>query len=183
MLKALATDAFFIAAVFFETFAALSIAESTNLVVLREEFEPILAFYRGHVAPILAAGTHLVYAHPPQWYVDASVLSVFLFFLFFLSQTRSAMAPYEDPSVPGLSVSAPRAHEALIDWLLPPIVCAIGALILAPTLLPFLTLPAALVLASGRFEAKICWFHFPRGYFPNFIMTVAAFAAILISQR
>ena len=95
MLKALATDAFFIAAVFFETFAALSIAESTNLVALREEFEPILAFYRGHAAPVLAAGTHLVCAHPPQWYVDASVLSVFLFFLFFLSQTRSAMAPYE----------------------------------------------------------------------------------------
>lgn len=183
MLKALATDAFFIAAVFIETLAALSLAESASVIRLREEFEPIVAFYRGLAAPWLAAGTHLAYAPPPQWYVDASVLSVFLFFFFFLSQTRSAMAPYEDPSLPGLSVSAPTAFEAFIDWLLPPIFCGIGALLLGPALLPFLTFPAAFLLAMRRFQGKISWFHFPRGYFPNLIMTGLAFGAILILQR
>ncbi|MFZ0572409.1 MAG: hypothetical protein WAM63_18210, partial [Rhodomicrobium sp.] len=149
MLRALTADAIFIATLFIEILAALSLIQARQAAVLREEFTPVLSFYRTEVAPVLGYGANAVWPSPPQWFADASILAAILFFLFFIAQARKAMAPYD-------SLPAQAPIEAVIDWALPAALCAIGALISGPTLLPFLTLPAALLLGIGKLAARPC---------------------------
>lgn len=172
MLGALTADAVFIAAVFVEVLAALSLLQSVQGIALREEFEPVLGFYRTHIAPVLAYGANVIWGAAPQWFADASILAAILFFLFFIAQARKAMAPYE------AAASLARA-EAVIDWALPALFCALGALVFGPTLLPFLTLPAALFLGLGRLMERPCWFEVSRGYYSNILCLGAALIGML----
>jgi hypothetical protein len=176
MLRALAVDAVFIATLFTEVLASLSLLQSTHSIVLREEFEPVLAFYHASVAPILAVGSNVVWHSAPQWFVDAAVLSAILFFLFFIAQARKAMAPY-DPAAE-LTVA-----EAFIDTLLSGLFCAGGALILGPTLLPLLTLPAVLLIGAMQLAGGRCQFELSRGYYVNLLCLGAVLSGILILQR
>jgi hypothetical protein len=176
MLKALVADAIFIATLFAEVLASLSLLQSTHLIALREEFEPILAFYHASLAPVLAVGLNLFWHSAPQWFVDAAVLSAILFFLFFIARARKAMAPYEP-------AGEPSAAEAFVDWLLPAVFCAAGALVLGPTLLPLLTLPAALLIGILQLAGRQCRFELSRGYYVNLLCLGAVLGGILILQR
>ena len=177
MLRALAADAVFLAALFVEALASLSLLQSVRAVTLAEAFEPMLRFYRGGLAPLLAIGANVVWRPAPQWFVDASVLSAILFFLFFIAQARKAMAPYE-PAAGKLS-----RVEAAVDWLLPAAFCAAGALVLGATLLPLLTMPAALALGAGQRMGRFRWFELSRGYYFNLLCLGAISGAALILQR
>jgi hypothetical protein len=179
MLRALSADAIFIAAVLAETIAALSLLQSGHAIVLREEFEPVLAAYRGQALPFIAAGADVVWPLRPQWFADASLLAAIFFFLFFITQTRNAMAPYDGAEPAG---DASRA-ERLIDWALPVVLCALGAVILAPTLLPFLTLPAALLLGAGKLLGLHSWFQVSRSYYVNILCLGGALLGILGLQN
>ncbi len=176
MLRALTADAIFIAALFIEILAALSLLQAGQAAVLREAFEPVLAFYRTGVVPVLGYGANAVWPSPPQWFADASILAAILFFLFFIAQARKAMAPYENPPSQG-------PIEAALDWALPAAFCAIGALVSGPTLLPFLTLPAALFLGIGKLAARPCWFELSRSYYFNLLCLAAVLGPILVLQR
>ncbi len=176
MLRALMADAIFIAAVFIESLAALSLLQARHLAVLREEFEPVLAFYRTQLVPVLGYGANIVWPSAPQWFADASILAAILFFLFFIAQARKAMAPYEEP------LSQARI-EAVLDWALPVAFCALGALVTGPTLLPLLTLPAALFLGLGRLAGRPCWFELSRSYYFNILCLGAVLGLILVLQR
>ncbi len=176
MLRALMADAIFIAAVFIEILAALSLLQARHVAVLREEFEPVLSFYRTQIVPVLGYGANSVWPSAPQWFADASILAAILFFLFFIAQARKASAPYEEP------LSRARI-EAVLDWALPVVFCAFGALVFGPTLLPFLTLPAALFLGLGRLAGQPCWFELSRSYYFNIIYLSAVLAGILGLQR
>ena len=146
MLRALAADAVFIAALFVEALASLSLLQSVHAIALREEFAPVLGFYNAKLVPVLAFGANAVWRPAPQWFLDAAVLSAILFFLFFIAQTRKAMAPYE-------AVQTSTRIEAFVDWAFPAVFCAAGALVLGATLLPLLTLPVALLLGAARLAA------------------------------
>ncbi|MBI4723694.1 MAG: hypothetical protein HY765_01340 [Rhodomicrobium sp.] len=183
MPMALAADAVFSAAVFFEILAALSILQLEYGTALREEFAPVLAFYRQQAVPILASGARFAYANAPQWFQDASILAAVLFFLFFIAQARKAMAPYEDVCPPRGVNGVPSRIETAIDWLLPAAICSLGAFLIAPTLLPFLTLPAALVLAMRRLGGKPCWFEVSRSYYVNLLILAAVVGGVLVLQR
>jgi hypothetical protein len=176
MLKALVADAAFIAALFVEALASLSLLQSVHAISLREEFEPVLAFYRDSLAPVLALGTNLVWRSGPQWYEDAAALSAILFFLFFIGQVRKAMAPYEPAA--GLTVA-----EAFVDWSLSAVFCAVGALIFGPTLLPLLTVPAALLIGVMQLAGWRRRFELSRGYYVNLLCLAAVLGGILILQR
>lgn len=176
MLKALAADAIFIAALFIEALASLSLLQTVHAISLREEFEPLLGFYRGQAAPLLAAGANVIWPSAPQWFWDASVLAAVFFFLFFIAQARQAMAPYE-------AAGRPSVIEAAIDWVLPAVFCAAGALVFGPTLLPLLTLPAALILGAVKLAGRPCWFELSRGYGFNLLCLGAIFGGALILQR
>jgi hypothetical protein len=184
MLRALLADAIFIAAVLVETIAALSLFHSAQAIVLREEFEPVLSVYREQALPFLAAGANLVWPSRPQWFADASLLAGIFFFLFFIAQARNAMAPLDEALVPRLGKygDASRA-ERLIDWLLPAALCALGALVLAPTLLPFLTFPLALLLGVRRLFGRPSWFEVSRSYYLNLLCLGAALLGVLSLQR
>jgi hypothetical protein len=177
MLRALAADAVFLAALFVEALASLSLLQSVQAVALAEAFEPMLRFYRGELAPLLAIGANVVWHPAPQWFVDASVLSAILFFLFFIAQARKSMAPYEPVA------GQPSRAEAAVDWLLPVVFCAAGALVLGATLLPLLTVPAALVLGAGQRMGRFRWFELSRGYYFNLLCLGAISGAALMLQR
>ncbi len=176
MLRALTADAIFIAALFIEILATLSLLQSGHAAVLREEFEPVLAFYRTGLAPVLGFGANVVWPSPPRWFADASILGAILFFLFFIAQARKAMAPYE-------AADRPAAVEQAIDWILPAAFCAAGALVLGPTLLPFLTLPAALALWLRKLGGSPCWFELSRSYYFNMLCLGALLGLVLGLQR
>jgi hypothetical protein len=176
MLRALMADAIFIAALFIETLAALSLLESSHAAAFREAFEPIFASYRTGLAPLLGYGARVAWHSAPQWYIDASILARILFFFFFIAQTRKAMAPYEEPSPPAMS-------EAAVDWALPVGLCALGALFAGPTLLPFLTVPAAFYLGLEKLMGRPCWFELSRSYTFNLLWLGAAVGGILLLQR
>ncbi len=175
MLKALAADAAFIAALFIEALASLSLLQSVHAIALREEFEPLLGFYRSQAAPALVPGTNVVWHLAPQWFADVSVLAAVLFFLFFIAQARRAMAPY-NPS------GRVTAIEAAVDWVLPAVFCAAGALVLGPTLLPLLTLPAAFLVWALQLAGKPCWFELSRSYYFNLLCLGAIFGGALVLQ-
>jgi len=176
MLRALTADAIFIATVFIESLAALSLLQAGHAAILREEFEPVLAFYRTKLVPLVGYGANAVWPSAPQWFADASILAAILFFLFFIAQARKAMAPYEEPHS-----QAPA--EAALDWALPVAFCAAGALVTGPTLLPFLTLPAALFLGLVKLAGRPCWFELSRSYYFNILCLSAVLAGILGLQR
>jgi hypothetical protein len=179
MLRALSADAIFIAAVLIEIIAALSLLQSGYAIVLREEFEPVLTLYRGQALPFLAAGANAVWPSRPQWIADASLLAGVFFFLFFIAQARNAMAPYDGALTGG---DASRA-ERLIDWALPVVLCALGGLILAPTLLPFLTLPAALFLGVRKLLGLSSWFEVSRSYYVNLLCLAGVLLGIFSLQN
>src|SRR5215469_14265834 len=140
MLRAISADAIFIATVFVEIIAALSLIQSGHAIVLREELEPVLAVYREQALPFLAAGTNAVWPSRPQWFADASLLASVFFFFFFIAQARNAMAPCDETLQPRLDRSGDVSRaEKFVDMALPVVLCVFGALVLAPTLLPFLT--------------------------------------------
>ncbi len=181
MLRALTADAVFIAAVFFEVLAGLSILQSIDAAAVREELEPVLALYRAQAVPILALAARLFWARAPQWFLDAAVLAAVLFFLFFIAQARNAMAPL---GAAGSSGAAPKAHlaEAAIDWLLPVLACGLGAILLAPALLAFLTLPASAVLGLRKLIGRPCWFELSRAYYVNLACAGIALGLIVLLQ-
>ncbi len=177
MLRALVADAVFIAALFVEALASLSLLQSVHAVTLAEAFEPVLGYYRGELAPMLAIGAYLVWPAAPRWFVDASVLSAILFFLFFIAQARKSMAPYEQ------AAGQPTIAEAVADWLLPAVFCAAGALVLGATLLPLLTVPAALAIGAGQRAGWFRWFELSGGYYFNLFCLVAISGGALMLQR
>ena len=177
MLRALVADAVFLAALFAEALASLSLLQSVQAVTLAEAFEPMLRVYRAELAPMLAIGANVVWHPAPQWFVDASVLSAILFFLFFIAQARKAMAPYEP------AAGQPSRVEAAVDWLLPAVFCVAGALVLGPTLLPLLTVPAALVLGASQHAGRFRSFELSRGYYFNLLCLGAMSGGALILQR
>jgi hypothetical protein len=179
MLKALIADAIFCVALFFETLSALSILQFLYSVKLRYEFDPILAFYHAHVTPVLAVGVTLIAPGSLQWFADASVIATVLFYLFFIAQARRATSPQGDASGAVHKEKSPVGVEAAIDWLLPAFFCAIGALVLAPTLLAFLTLPVALFLAIRRIAWTPSWFYVSRTYYANVLLVALAVGAVL----
>jgi len=183
MLRALAADAIFIAAVLIEVLAALSMLQSGRLAVLREEFVPVLAHYRAEAVPFLAPGANIVWPAAPQWFADASILSAALFFLFFIAQARNATAPHGEAHSPGHGSGPADRVEAVIDWALPVAMCGLGALLLAPTLLPVLTLPAALLLGARKLAGSPSWFEVSRSYYVNILCVTVAIAGILAFQR
>jgi hypothetical protein len=176
MLRALVADAAFIASLFVEVLASLSLLQSAGVIALREEFAPLLASYNAKLVPVLAAGANVVWHPAPQWFMDATVLSTILFFLFFIAQARKAMAPYE-PAEKLTNI------EAAVDWLLPVIFCAVGALIPGPTLLPFLTLPAALFLGARRLAGRPSRFELSRSYYVNLLCLGAILGLVVMQQR
>ena len=73
--------------------------------------------------------------------------------------------------------------DALIDWLLPAALCALAALVLAPTLLALLTLPAAAFLGFRKLAGQPSWFELSRSYYLNILFLGIALGAVLIVQR
>jgi hypothetical protein len=176
MLRAIFADAVFCAALFVESLALLSIFQAVAGLELREEFTPILNSYHAKTAPLSVIGRSLFAGRPPDWYADAALIGVILFFLFFIAQARNAMAPYDDTW--GSPIPEAKGVEAAIDFFLPIAVCAIGAAITAPTLLPFLTLPVALWLLAKRLFGKPSWFKVSTSYYVNIVLLATVAAAI-----
>ncbi len=181
MLRSIFADAVFCAVLFVESLALLSIFQAAAGVELRDEFTPIMSSYHAKTAPVLAIGATLFAGKPPAWYADALLIAAVLFFLFFIAQARNAMAPYDDPG--GSPIEEAKGVEAAIDFLLPTIVCAIGAAITAPMLLPFVTLPIALWLLVKRLFGKPSWFKVSAGYYLNIILLAAIATAIFSLTR
>ena len=176
MLKALAGDAIFIASVFAEALALLSLLQSTQTIVIREELEPMLAFYHAELTPLLGLGASLVWKGGPQWFTDASVLSAILFFFFCIAQARKAMGPYG-------GIQDLTRIEAIIDWVLPALFCAAGAAVSGPTLLPLLTLPAALFLGAKRLAGRPVKFELSGSYHANALCLAAVLGGAFIMLR
>jgi hypothetical protein len=183
MLGALAADAIFCAAVFFEIIAALSILDRAHAIQLREELDPIFAFYHAHAEPVAAWGTNLIPARISPWYADAYIIAAVFFFLFFIAQARKAMAPYDDKSLTRPAATEPSRVETAVDTVLPPVFCAIGAFLSAVTLLPLLTLPAALWLLGRRILGWPGWFEVSRSYYLNILVLIAAIAVMFTLPR
>lgn len=181
MLRAIFSDAVFCAALFVEFLAILSTLQAVAGVQLRDEFTPIMSSYHAKTAPVSAIGASLFAGMPPAWYADALLIAAALFFLFFIAQARNAMAPYDDPG--GSPIEEAKGVEAAIDYFLPAAVCAIGAAITAPTLLPFLTLPIALWLLVKRLFGKPSWFKVSLSYYVNILLLAALAAAISVLAR
>ncbi len=177
MLAALMADAVSIAAIFAEVLAALSILQSVQAIALREEFVPVLAFYRGQAVPYLAPGAQLFLRPAPPWYADACIFAAVLFFFFFIAQARNAMSPL------GGTASGGTRAEALIDWLLPAALCALAAIVLAPTLLALLTLPAAAFLGFRKLAGRPSWFELSSSYWVNIVFVAGSTVGILLLQR
>ncbi len=179
MLMAIIADAVFCAAFFVETLALISILQAIHRFELHDALVPIMRFYHEKTAHL--AGASLFGA--PAWFPDAAIIAAVLFFTFFIAQTRTAMAPYGAPQ--GLAeVSAKTSRvDAAIDLVLPAAICAIGAGLAAPTLLPFLTLPFALWLLLKRLAGKPSWFEVSRVYYLNVALLAGLAAAISALTR
>ena len=177
MLRTLFADAVFCAALFVESLAVLSILQAVAGLELREEFTPIMNSYHAKTVPLSAIGGSLFAGRPPLWYADAVLIAAVIFFLFFIAQARNAMAPYDDPG--GAAPDEVKGSEAAIDFVLPAAICAIGAVVTAPSLLPFLTLPVALWLLLKRLFGKPSWFKVSASYYLNIVVLAGVAAAIL----
>jgi hypothetical protein len=177
MLGAALLDAVFGLTVLVETLAALSLLRFLSKLPLEGGLDPILSFYNSHLLPVLAAPANL--AGAPGWFMDAYVLSLPLFFLFFIKQARIAMAPYGEPlPAPSLDGGVTRA-EAGLDAALPPVFCATGALIASLTLLPLLTPAAAIWLEYRKSRGKPAWFEISRFYYVN-LFAVSGITGLIV---
>jgi hypothetical protein len=176
MLRAIFADAMFCAALFLESLAVLSILQAVAGLDLREEFTPIMNSYHAKTAPLSAIVGSLFAGRAPAWFADAVLIAAVLFFLFFIAQARNAMAPYDDPE--GAAPDEAKGLEAGIDFFLPAAICAIGAAVTAPALLPFLTLPIALWLLLKRLFGKPSWFNVSASYYVNIALLAGVAAAI-----
>ncbi len=181
MLRSIFADAVFFAALFVESLALLSIFQAVAGVELRDEFTPILSSYHEKTATVSLIGASLFAGKPPTWYADALIIAAVLFFQFFIAQARDAMAPYDEPAA--LPLPEARGVDAAIDFLLPTAVCAVGAAITAPMLLPFLTLPIGLWLLLKRLFGKPSWFKVSASYYVNILLLAAIAAAVFALSR
>ncbi len=180
MLRAIFADAVFCTALFVESLALLSIFEAVVGLDLREEFTPIMNSYHAKTAPLSAIGSSIFAGKPPTWFADVVLIAAVFFFLFFIRQARSAMAPYDDPEAPPAEATG---IEAAIDFLLPTAICAIGAAFTAPTLLPFLTLPIGLWLLIKRAFGKPSWFEVSVSYYANVVLLAAIATTIFFLMQ
>jgi hypothetical protein len=172
MLRAIAADAVFCAALLVESLAVLSILESTFGLAFGELSMPILKAWRAATEPFVGFGAAVFSSKPPGWVVDAAAISGALFFLFFIRQARNAIAPFEDGTYPPGAVVT--RYDALIDDAIPTVLCALGAVVFAPTLLPLLTLPVALWFLAKKQFGRPAWFAVSNAYYVN----VAALACL-----
>lgn len=177
MLRAIFADAVFCAALFVESLAVVSILQSVAGLDLPEEFIPIMNSYHAKTAPLSAIGGVIFASKPPAWYADAMLIAAVFFFSFFIAQAQNAIAPYDDPDA--APIGEVRALESAIDFFLPVAVCAIGAVLTAPTLLSFLTVPVALWLLLKRIFGNPSWFKVSPGYYVNFVLLGAIAVAIV----
>ncbi len=180
MLLAMFADAVFCAAFLTEALALVSILQAAHGLELNEAFVPIMRFYHAETAPLLSLGSALFAGKPPIWFADAAIISAVLFFLFFIEQARNAMAPHPDED--GRSSPAPTRLEAAIDLVLPPTICGVGAVFTAPTLLPFLTLPVALVLLLRKAFGRPSWFKVSPSFYVNLLLLAAIAGALFALQ-
>jgi len=176
MLRAIAADAVFCAALLVESLAVLSILEGTFGLAFGELSMPILKAWRAATEPFVGFGAAVFSSKPPGWVVDAAAISGVLFFLFFIRQARNAIAPFEDGTYPPGAVVT--RYDALIDDAIPTVLCALGAVVFAPTLLPLLTLPVALWLLLKRLAGKPSWFEVSPSYYVNLLLLAGIAAAI-----
>lgn len=179
MIVALISDAFFFLALFFEALAALDLLQAASAIALPEGFEPIFEFYHARALPIIAVGARLYPATTPAWFPDAYVIALVFFFLFFIKQAYRAAEPYPET---GKTRKAERFSpaDAAIDAMLPSLMCAIGAVIAAATLLPLLTpLPAAW-LASRTLAGRSSWFELSRSYYVNIFLLAAIVSSVYL---
>jgi hypothetical protein len=177
MLMAIVADAVFCAAVFAETLALISIFQTAYGLQLNEAFIPVMRAYHEKMAPLAGLGENF---GAPAWTGDASLIAAAMFFSFFIAQARNAMAPYDDGQGP---LYKPARLEAAIDFILPASLCAIGAALTAPTLLPFLTLPVALWLLLKRLTGKPGWFEVSPSYYVNAVFLAGVAASLFALAR
>ena len=180
MLIAVIADALFLTVLFVESLATLSMLQAFTGLKLREEFTPIIQFYHAKTAPLASLGASLYGAKAQVWFADAILIAFVLFYSFFIAQARNAMAPYEGDAPATLVSGKPTPLEAAIDFLLPAGVCAAGAAVTAPALLPFLTLPIALWLLLKRLFGRPSWFEVSASYYVNAGVLAAIAAAVLM---
>ncbi|MFZ1108335.1 MAG: hypothetical protein WAN43_08320 [Rhodomicrobium sp.] len=178
MLMAIVSDTLFFAAFFVESLALISIFQAAYALPLNDALIPVMRAYHVKTAPVSAFGASL-FAAPP-WYADAAIIAAVLFFSFFIAQARNAMAPYGDGH--GAAYETARI-EAAIDLILPAAFCAIGAVVTAPALLPFLTPPIALWLLIKRAAGKPSWFEVSPSYYVNLALLGGVAAAIFALAR
>lgn len=176
MLRAIFADAVFCAAFFVECLALISISQSYAGFQLPEVLIPIMNSYHAATAPLSVIGRTLFASKPPAWYADAMLIAAVLFFTFFIAQAQNAVAPYDDPDAP--PIEEPRGVDAAIDTAIPAAACGIGAVLTAPTLLAFLTIPVALWLLLKRLFGKPSWFKVSARYYVNAVLLAGAAAAI-----
>jgi hypothetical protein len=177
MLIGIVADAIFLAAFFVETLALLSMAQALHGLTLNDALVPVMRFYAETKAPLAAFEANLFGA---PWFADAAIIAAVLFFSFFIAQARNAMAPYDNGDG---AFYKPTRLEAAIDLLLPAVICAIGAGLTAPTLLPFLTLPVALWLVVKRLAGKPSWFEVSPSYYVNLALLGCVAATISTLSR
>ncbi|MBT3070808.1 hypothetical protein KKP04_08005 [Rhodomicrobium sp. Az07] len=175
MLRAIAADAVYCAAILVESLALLSILEGAFGLAFGELFIPILKTWRDATEPFVGFGAALFSSSPPVWVVDAAAISGVLFFLFFIGQARKAIAPFEDGTYPPGAVVT--RQDAFIDDALPTVLCALGAVLFAPTLLPLLTLPVALWLLGRKLVGRPAWFAVSNAYYVNCALLACVAAA------
>jgi hypothetical protein len=180
MLGALLADAFFGLAVVIETAAALSLLRSLWGIPLRDELDPILAFYHNSASSAFGAIGYIIPARFPAWFTDAYALSFALCFFFFIAQGRAAMTPYNDAALYKIPLSR---TEIVLDATLPVILCLLGAALLSFTLLPLLTPLAALWLLLLKLAGHPSWFRVSRSYHVNMLAAGALTAAIASFAR
>jgi hypothetical protein len=180
MLMAIVADAVFCAAFFAETLALISIFQAAYGIELNDALVPVMRAYHDKTAALAAFGSVLFAGKPPAWFAGAVIIAAVLFFSFFIRQARNAMAPYDDGG--GKAYATARLDTA-IDFILPAAICAIGAGLTAPTLLPFLTLPFALLLILKRLAGRPSWFEVSPSYYVNLALLAGVAAAIFVLAR
>jgi len=178
MLIGIVADAIFLAAFFVETLALLSMAQALYGWTWNGALVPVMRFYGETTSPLAAfeAG----FFAGPAWLADAAIIAAVLFFSFFIAQARNAMAPYDNGDG---ACYKPTRLEAAIDLVLPAGICAIGAGLTAPTLLPILPLPVALWLLVKRLAGKPSWFEVSPSYYVNLALLAGVAAAIFALAR
>jgi hypothetical protein len=171
MILAMGRDALFCIALFFEVLAALDILQTAFALKLHEAFEPLFDFYRLRALPVLAFGARLYPGTAPAWFPSAYFLAAVFFFLFCIRQAYSASEPYAKREA--IQTERPTPVEAIIDAMLPAVLCACGAVAAAATLLPLLTPLLGLWIAAHTAMGRPCWFEVSRSFYLNIFLLTA----------